>query len=42
LDRLSSEEWFTEDERTAAEILGIDYDAPVKALRTGLWSLVRS
>lgn len=42
LDRLSSEEWISGDEMTAAEILGLDYDAPVEALRTGLRNLVCS
>src|SRR5438045_329245 len=40
LEHLSSEERDTGDEMTAAEILGLDYDAPVEALRTGLRNLV--
>jgi len=42
LDRLSSEEWTSGDEMAAAEVLGLDYDAPIEALRAGLQNLIRS
>lgn len=40
LERLNSAEWLSGDEMAAAEVLGIDYETPVEALRTGLVKLL--
>jgi len=42
MHRLNSEEWIDGDEMAAAEVLGLDYDAPVETLLTGLTNLVHN
>ena len=39
-ERLNSAEWISGDEMAAAEVLGVDYETSVEALRTGLLKLL--